>query len=90
MVLLQLRQAGSHLEGTYTARLPGRNDKRLLNLALEGEMETKERARLRWTSLEPAAHGVIVIRMSPDGRLLVERLSSDDNYIPQGMEVLQR
>ena len=90
MVVLQLRQVGSLVQGTYTARLPGRNDKRLLNLAVEGQLETKEQAHLRWTSVEPPAHGVMTIKMSPDGRLLVERLSSEDNYIPHGMEVLQR
>jgi hypothetical protein len=90
MVLLQLRQAGPHVVGTYTARLPGRNDKRLLNLSVEGPLEAKEQAYLRWTSFEPPAHGAMSVKLSRDGRLLVERVNSDDSYIPQGMEVLQR
>jgi hypothetical protein len=90
MVSLQLRQTGPRVEGTYTARLPGRHDTRLLNLALEGQAEANGKARLRWTSLEPPAHGVMTVKASPDGRLLVERVNSEDNYIPDGMEVLQR
>jgi hypothetical protein len=90
MVSLQLRQTGPRVEGNYTARLPGRHDMRLLNLALEGQVEANGKARLRWTSLEPPAHGVMTVKASPDGRVLVERVNSEDNYIPEGMEVLQR
>jgi hypothetical protein len=90
MVLLQLRQVGLRLDGTYSARLPGRHDTRSLNLAVEGQLEGNGQAQLRWTSLEPPAHGVMTLKAGPNDRLLVERIISEDNYIPQGMEVLQR
>jgi hypothetical protein len=90
MVLLQLRQVGLRLNGIYSARLPGTHDTRSLNLVVEGQIEGDGRAELRWTSLEPPAHGMLTIKAGPNDRLLVERLTSEDNYIPQGMEVLQR
>jgi hypothetical protein len=44
--------------------------------------------RLHWTSQVPAAEGEMEMKLSPDGRLLVERSQSGDAFIPRGMEVL--
>jgi hypothetical protein len=90
MVSLELHQIGPRFEGTYSASLPMRLETRSLNLSLEGQLGDDGEAQLQWTSLEPAAHGLMTVRLGPDNRLLVERVISDDNYIPRGMEVLVR
>ncbi len=87
-VVLQLRNTGGSVEGTYVARLPGRHDMRSVNLTLQGRLVSDKQARVRWTSQRPVAHGEMLLRLSSDGRLLVQRLDSDDSYIPRGMEVL--
>jgi hypothetical protein len=80
--------AGHHIEGNYSARLPGRDDMRLVSLALEGDTVSQTQANLTFASDEPRATGEMSVKIAPDRRLLVERLRSNDSYIPAGMEVL--
>ena len=87
-VRLKLKRTGTDIEGTYVARLPGLHDTRQLNLALRGRLVSEREAKVQWVSQQPAAHGEMELKLGSDGRLLVQRLSSDDSYIPTGMEVL--
>ena len=87
-VQLMLRRTGTDIEGTYVARLPGLRDMRQLNLSFHGRLLSDHEAKVQWVSQRPAAHGEIELKLGSDGRLLVERLNSDDSYIPTGMEVL--
>jgi hypothetical protein len=89
-VTLELDRKGGEWIGVYTARLPGRSGVRGVRLALAGAPQSEGSVRLRWKSQTPAAEGEMEIRLSGDGRLLVERALSDDSYIPRGMEVLLR
>ena len=87
--LLVLHASGKTLVGSYSARLPGRrNDVRDLVLNLQGEQSTATKAVLDWVSLVPDAKGKLTVQLGGDGRILVDRTSSTDTYIPPGMEVL--
>jgi hypothetical protein len=87
-VYLQLKLVAGHIEGNYSARLPGRDDMRLVSLALEGDPVSETQATMTFASEEPHATGEMSLKIGPDRRLLVERLRSNDSYIPAGMEVL--
>jgi hypothetical protein len=89
-VTLELKQSGKQLQGTYSARLPAKDGTRELHLRFKGVAADSSSSRLLWTSDKPRATGVIDAKLSPDGRLLVERISSTDSYVPAGMEVLVR
>lgn len=89
-VTLQIQRTGDRIEGRYVARLPGRGETRILDLLLQGTLLSDREARVQWTSQRPAAHGEMSLKLGADGRLLVQRLNSDDSYIPRGMEVLLR
>jgi hypothetical protein len=87
-VQLELKRDGTDIEGTYVARLPGLRDMRQLNLSFHGRLLSAREAKVQWVSQRPVAHGEMELKLGSDGRLLVQRLSSDDSYIPTGMEVL--
>lgn len=87
-VLLQLHKNGDLVDGIYLAKLPGRGDTRFLSLALQGRLLSDRQARVQWSSQRPPAHGEMMLKLGLDGRLLVQRLNSNDSYIPKGMEVL--
>jgi hypothetical protein len=88
MVTLQLHEESGTVRGTYAARLPVRSGVHEILLSLEGPRQPGNVARLHWTSQIPPAEGEIEMKLSPDGRLLVERSQSGDAFIPRGMEVL--
>jgi hypothetical protein len=88
MVTLQLYEESGTLHGTYAARLPVRSGVHEIRLSLEGPPQPGNVVRLHWTSQVPAAEGEMEMKLSPDGRLLVERSQSGDAFIPRGMEVL--
>jgi hypothetical protein len=88
-VTLSLHLTGGQVLGTYDARIPIRGDMRHLKLTLHGKPEDSGQARLPWSSLDPEAHGEISLKLAADGRIFVQILSSSDNYVPTGMEVLQ-
>jgi len=85
---LSVHHNGASVAGSYTALLPGKNDVRELNLTISGEETTPGTAYLSWVSKWPPATGKMILRMGGDRRILVERIASDDTYIPRGMEVL--
>jgi hypothetical protein len=87
-VTLELRRVDGEWIGAYTARLPVRSAVHDVRLTLSGAGQSNEFARLHWRSKTPEAEGEMAIRLSGDGRILVERAASDDSYIPRGMEVL--
>lgn len=87
-VRLELKRSGNDIEGTYVARLPGLHDIRQVSLVLRGRLVSDREATVQWVSQRPAAHGEMELKLGSDGRLLVQRVSSDDSYIPTGMEVL--
>ena len=87
-VALELHYSGKTLSGAYTARLPGRQDVRDLDLTLSGEVVSPGKAVLRWISKTPAARGELTVQLGGDRRLLLERTTSSDTYVPRGMEVL--
>ena len=89
-VTLELKDEGGLLRGTYTARLPSRGGVHDVELVLQGPRQSPTTARLHWTSRTPEAEGDIDLKLSADGRLLLDRSQSGDGYIPLGMEVLLR
>jgi hypothetical protein len=79
------------LRGSYWARLPVRNGKNEVVLTLKGQAPASATsARIHWTSATPAAEGEMEIKIASDGRMLLERVESNDSYVPRGMEVLLR
>jgi len=88
MVTLELHEEGGALRGSYTARLPVKSATHQVQLAVEAIRVSATSATLHWKSTTPLAEGEMELKLSPDGRLLVERSHSGDSYIPLGAEVL--
>jgi hypothetical protein len=88
IVTSDLRRVENECLGSYAPRPPARSDVDDVQLMLRSARQSDRLARLRWKSQTFAGDGGMEIRLSGDGRVLVERAESDGSHIPRGMEVL--
>lgn len=88
IVTLELHEEAGLLRGSYAARLPVKSGTHEVLLTVESTTYSNNSATLHWRCAAPVAEGEIRLKLSPDKRLLLERATSTDSFIPLGSEVL--
>ena len=90
-ILLELRNAGGWLQGTYQAQFRRERGRRAITLAVRGQLAGDDHVRLQWSSKKPAAQGELDLKLGSDGRLSVTRPSSiTGGGVPPGTDILAR
>ncbi|MDZ4801480.1 MAG: hypothetical protein SGI92_25255 [Bryobacteraceae bacterium] len=91
-VSMELKASGDQIEGSYAADLPpaAGAPRVSFRLSLKGTTSATGETVLQWVSRKPEATGQILVRLTPEGKLVVERTVTSGGAVPAGTEVLVR